>query len=1081
MHEKIVKATGALKYLGALILMCFVSIPVSAKYSAGGYITYTYSDAVKKWLLPDTEEGGLSITSVQGMAIGKKYCYVAKHKDNAYADVRRINMDTGSAVWMKYCSKIGATSESDLSVMGHANELEIVEEVGEKKETWLFCPTANTSKAIVRMKVSNDTLFLAGYYNVTSEATTSKHVSALKYVKTVGNDMYFIIKNGRSFYLTTIPVDNLGGTASSPVLLTTHKMFSIDVASTIFATSNSNYSTLSGLSDWENQGFGYNHNQKVIYVPLWKSTTGSQNNSAIITYNVADYIIDENWTNPKNYSDVLYPTRTQFKIVDSSGKTFEIETASFRPGDDNTLYFNTNSYYSDKEAVYAITLTETDFTPINKTTSYTVKFNGNGGAGSMSDIVYTQGSGTAISSNTFTHAGYSFGGWYAHRASDDSWLYKLESGSEDWYQKGEQPVGAVLSTKADGCALTGMTETDGDTITLYAYWLPNTTGTKMFYVRYDGNGGEGSMDETAVTYGTSTKTRSNTFVREGYAFVGWTAYRHNKSQWGYKNNSTFGDKWLGGSDDKSGYIFKTYANEGGVASTTSVDADIVTFYANWARVEDGAIPQNVEVGTDFEIGGKLACTTDLYGFVVNIKNNAGEVVQTYSAETYSSRTTADGGVDLSQANGTLDFSTLAEGGYTFEVVAQVVAGSTPHSTTVHTSTFEVGAESPETPEPPSGNDPVFNDNITSLTEEWNYSQNSGNTAGWITNGSQVTQDMAFNDGKLYVVHRNGDNTDNKIYIVDAYTGSKIGELNTVSCTSGTYALSSIEVLGDKVVAANLAASDASELVVYSWDSDSAEPKVLLSTTDHNNVRAGDAMSVSGDMTSGRIWFATPGASSVYYYSVTNGECSTSPTVINLTKDGVAYTAHSSAAANITVESDGTFWVDAQNLKAAHFTATGEFIEEIAAAHEYGTDYKSFALGAKKYAAVMTYANKTNTLTEASFQLLDVTDGVSAATVIGTYPTAGLGPERNKSYRNSLCYEIGEEKLYIWVLVPFQGAACYSFQRVVSSGVETLLSVPEENAPVEWYNFQGVRVDCDNLTPGIYIRRQGSNVGKVYVR
>lgn len=38
-----------------------------------------------------------------------------------------------------------------------------------------------------------------------------------------------------------------------------------------------------------------------------------------------------------------------------------------------------------------------------------------------------------------------------------------------------------------------------------------------------------------------------------------------------------------------------------------------------------------------------------------------------------------------------------------------------------------------------------------------------------------------------------------------------------------------------------------------------------------------------------------------------------------------------------------------------------------------------------------------------------------------------------------------------------------------------------DAPVEYYNLQGVRISADNLTPGIYIRRQGSEVSKVLVR
>lgn len=48
-----------------------------------------------------------------------------------------------------------------------------------------------------------------------------------------------------------------------------------------------------------------------------------------------------------------------------------------------------------------------------------------------------------------------------------------------------------------------------------------------------------------------------------------------------------------------------------------------------------------------------------------------------------------------------------------------------------------------------------------------------------------------------------------------------------------------------------------------------------------------------------------------------------------------------------------------------------------------------------------------------------------------------------------------------------------------SGIEDV--VVDENAPVEWYNLQGVRVNGENLTPGIYIKRQGSKAVKVLVR
>lgn len=40
---------------------------------------------------------------------------------------------------------------------------------------------------------------------------------------------------------------------------------------------------------------------------------------------------------------------------------------------------------------------------------------------------------------------------------------------------------------------------------------------------------------------------------------------------------------------------------------------------------------------------------------------------------------------------------------------------------------------------------------------------------------------------------------------------------------------------------------------------------------------------------------------------------------------------------------------------------------------------------------------------------------------------------------------------------------------------------DEDAPVEYFNLQGMPVGADNLTPGVYIRRQGSKVAKILVR
>lgn len=58
--------------------------------------------------------------------------------------------------------------------------------------------------------------------------------------------------------------------------------------------------------------------------------------------------------------------------------------------------------------------------------------------------------------------------------------------------------------------------------------------------------------------------------------------------------------------------------------------------------------------------------------------------------------------------------------------------------------------------------------------------------------------------------------------------------------------------------------------------------------------------------------------------------------------------------------------------------------------------------------------------------------------------------------------------------------CKEDVAVDNAGVAEIV-IDDENAPVEFYNLNGVRVNSDNLVPGLYIRRQGAKASKIIVR
>lgn len=410
--------------------------------------------------------------------------------------------------------------------------------------------------------------------------------------------------------------------------------------------------------------------------------------------------------------------------------------------------------------------------------------------------------------------------------------------------------------------------------------------------------------------------------------------------------------------------------------------------------------------------------------------NAGNVTITTSgsAATYTASTgtdtyspiciTVDGNLNL--LGGTFNVKSTGAGGKCIKSDQQIIMGT-------------VDGVSPDitTPSVSSG----------AMSQVWNYSQTSGNTASWMTYGTQVVNDMALSNGKLYVVRRNGGNSDNTIQIVNAYTGASVGALNTSSCTAGVHYLSSVEALGSSIIACNLTNSETTNFVIYKWDSDNVAPTVLLNVAPPC-ARIGDAMSVSGNMTSGRIWFIY--GSTVYYYTVSNGAItSTTPTQINLTKNGSEYAiSNGNGYGNITVESDGSFWVSSSlaNYAATHFSASGAYIEELGSTSQ-GTDLKFFTYNGTEYAAMSTYLNTSNTsIADAAVTVMEKKTG----SVVGTFPSAGLGSTRNTSFRNSVCVEATTDGYYVWINAPFQGAACFKYSEPTNDDNGT--TEDEEDVP-----------------------------------
>ena len=124
---------------------------------------------------------------------------------------------------------------------------------------------------------------------------------------------------------------------------------------------------------------------------------------------------------------------------------------------------------------------------------------------------------------------------------------------------------------------------NGALVNPVTYLAGATSSSNSFTVKYNPNGGSGSMADTIVPYGVPTLTRKNTFTRPGYTFEGWNVYNSSNNTWRYYNPKNGTDTgWYTVGKQPVGWVKMVYPNGVDVAQTGQ-PGEIVIFYAVWNR------------------------------------------------------------------------------------------------------------------------------------------------------------------------------------------------------------------------------------------------------------------------------------------------------------------------------------------------------------------------------------------------------------------------------------------------------------------------------------------------------------------
>lgn len=255
------------------------------------------------------------------------------------------------------------------------------------------------------------------------------------------------------------------------------------------------------------------------------------------------------YTNSITPQDIVYPTSIAFKgdittksptILVGKSYTPSYEVLPSDAVDKTVVWSSSNKSVATVDKNGKVTgkkpgkakITATSKISPDVTKSYVVIVNNysityvlNGGTNSKKNPVGYDKNHTVIKFASPKKTGYTFKGWYTDK--------KFKSSSK----------------------ITEIKRGAKGNLKLYAKWEANT-----YKVKFNANGGKGSMSAASCTYGKNYKLSANKFTRKGYKFVGWATSK---------------------SDAKKNKV--TYKNKASIKNLSSKKGATVTLYAVWKK------------------------------------------------------------------------------------------------------------------------------------------------------------------------------------------------------------------------------------------------------------------------------------------------------------------------------------------------------------------------------------------------------------------------------------------------------------------------------------------------------------------
>ncbi len=375
----------------------------------------------------------------------------------------------------------------------------------------------------------------------------------------------------------------------------------------------------------------------------------------------------------------------------------------------------------------------------------------------------------------------------------------------------------------------------------------------------------------------------------------------------------------------------------------------------------------------------------------------------------------------------------------------------------------------------------------------NFSQ-LGDPAGTLNRDFVVADDYAYVSGRA-------DNAQNaEIYLAkyDRYTGEHVEDI-ILGSGGNVYYFPCNNVMKDNkgvVCISNLTLNiSSSPLYIHKVNLETGALTQVAELSCSSVSTRIDHCEIYGDVEAGNfyVFAAVPNASKVIRWTIQNGSLSKTET----TTIGKHYpTASSFGIAPIVVPvSETDFFVDGENTLLTRYAfkanGTATLTDSFANANYSGApteaSYYNGAVvfdfdGCKYVGFTSTIETSTPDITEDhQFDIVktDAAMNYSAMEHVWSFPgNFDFGNHNAATKQAPMDYMANNDGTgTIYVYIPGAGIGAYTLKKVTPSGVED--TFVDENAPVEYYNLQGVRIAHPER--GLYIRVQGNKATKVLVK